>query len=170
VSERRPMAPLPLFCSGGFGNPFGSSCQCTTRAHACGRSAPLHPARPTGPAHPFVSQRPPAKIDPQVPLAVRGASGCNGVRMGQLRMGTQALARSIPAFRRCEPTFGPAERTDGTRAFTGPDAGAFSPPRPHFVRPRVPRAFSRFFEISSCRFEISIRRPEAHFARREAEG
>jgi hypothetical protein len=27
------------------------------------------------------------------------------------------------------------------------------------------RTFSRFFEISCCRFEISIRRPEAHFAR-----
>jgi hypothetical protein len=31
-------------------------------------------------------------------------------------------------------------------------------------------AFTRFFEISCCCFEISIRRPEAHFARREAEG
>jgi len=27
-------------------------------------------------------------------------------------------------------------------------------------------AFSRFFEISCCRFDISIRRPEAHFATR----
>jgi hypothetical protein len=28
-------------------------------------------------------------------------------------------------------------------------------------------AFSRLFEGGSCRFEISIRRPEAHFAWRE---
>jgi hypothetical protein len=33
---------------------------------------PLQPIRPTGPADPFGPQRPPAKIDPQVPLAVRG--------------------------------------------------------------------------------------------------
>src|SRR5262249_7608520 len=31
--------------------------------------APLPPVRPTGPAHSLGSQRPPAKIDPQVPLA-----------------------------------------------------------------------------------------------------
>jgi hypothetical protein len=31
-------------------------------------------------------------------------------------------------------------------------------------------SFTRFFEISCCRFEVSIRRQEAHFVRREAEG
>jgi hypothetical protein len=39
-------------------------------------------------------------------------------------------------------------------------------PRTRFARALVPRAFSRFFGISCRRFEISIRRPEAHFARR----
>jgi hypothetical protein len=34
---------------------------------------------------------------------------------------------------------------------------------------RVPWAFRTSFELRRCRFEVSIRRPEAHFARREAE-
>jgi hypothetical protein len=47
----------------------------------------------------------------------------------------------------------------------GPDIASQSPPRTRFARARVPRAFTRFFAISCRRFEISIRRPEAHFAR-----
>jgi hypothetical protein len=44
-------------------------------------------------------------------------------------MGPKPSREAMPAFGRREPTFGPAERADGTRAFMGPDAGAFSPPR-----------------------------------------
>jgi hypothetical protein len=84
----------------------------------------------------------PRKIDRPVPLATRCALDCNGARRDPLRMGLKPSREAVPVFRRCEPTFGPAERTDATRAFMGPDAGAFSPPRPRFARSRVPPAFS----------------------------
>jgi hypothetical protein len=44
-------------------------------------------------------------------------------------MGPKPSREAMPAFGRREPTFGPAERADGTRAFMGPDGGALCPPR-----------------------------------------
>ncbi len=43
-------------------------------------SAPAAPCRPYGTSRPFGSQRPPAKNDPLVPLAARGALGCDRLR------------------------------------------------------------------------------------------
>jgi hypothetical protein len=57
---------------------------------------------------------------------------------------------------------GPARSRDPT-----PQAKALLVLR--FARARFPRVFSRFFEFSCCRFEISIRRPEAYFAQRRAD-
>jgi hypothetical protein len=44
--------------------------------------APCSPSTyaPHGTSRPFGPQRPPLKIDPQVPLGVRGALACNGLR------------------------------------------------------------------------------------------
>jgi hypothetical protein len=86
----------------------------------------------------------------------------DGTRMGLDKIDpglSEASGKSLTRLRR-----------EGTRCAVKGARSNVQPPRTRFARARVPRAFTRFFEMSCCRFAISIRRPEAHFARREAQG
>jgi hypothetical protein len=126
-------------------------------------NGPLPRCTPYRTSTSFGSQRP-RQDRPPAPLAVRGAAVSKGVRRGPARMGPKPSREAMPAFRRREPTFVPAERADGTRAFMGPDGGALCPPRFTSFASGPAGPLLRFFEISCCHFEISIRRPEAHLA------
>jgi hypothetical protein len=92
--------------------------------------APLHPVRPTGPA-----DKTPRQNRPPVALAARRALACKGGEKGPAK---------DPPFRRCEPTFGPADLTDGNpSARESERTAAVSFPRPRFARSRVLPAFRR---------------------------
>jgi hypothetical protein len=64
---------------------------------------------------PSVPKGPPATIDPRRRRWRQGARWMQWVRRDPLRMGPKPSREAISAFRRREPTFGPAERADGTR-------------------------------------------------------
>jgi hypothetical protein len=100
---------------------------------------------------------------------LKGVLACNAEQGGPLHMGPAAATNRPPTgpkyetiSRRPSRRRDPLDRT--APALWRTQKGAFSSTR--FARVRVPRAFRRFFEISYCRFEISIQRPKAHFARR----
>jgi hypothetical protein len=114
------------------------------------------PSGPKGPVHPpqnaqAAEAHPPTKSTPAVPAAGNRPPWQQGVHW--YAMGERGAYLPAATRRHQQPRYGT------TRA-------SQSRPRTRFARARVARAFGRFFEISCCRFEISIRRPEAHLARR----
>jgi hypothetical protein len=117
------------------------------RSRTLGPLPRCNPIRPTGPAHPFGSQRPPAKIDPQVSLSARGGLGCNGVRRDPSPYGAQALVRSNTRLPQGRTNFWPADRAEGTDVLGSERTAASRSPRPRFARSRVLPAFSRFPRI-----------------------
>jgi hypothetical protein len=73
--------------------------------NAVRKVARLHPIHPTGPAHPFGSQRPPANIDPLVPLAARRNICCAmGGGRGNVRSRSHSL-RSCSGPAAAKPVF-----------------------------------------------------------------
>jgi hypothetical protein len=125
--------------------------------------------RPTGPGRTFGSQT--GKIDLPVPPAARGHWMQWGEKAPAPYMGPRGLGQQrAPACRSTRQVSAPAAREgDPLRC------GASTPQRsvPLALASLVlgsRGAFTRFFEISCCRFQISIRRPEAHFRATQRSG
>jgi hypothetical protein len=107
-----------------------------------------------GTSRPFGPQRCPGKIDAAGPTGNKGRIGAHWAAMGIAPLGAKPRQSRLPAAMRL------------WRAHTA----AISSPRTRFARARSRGPFSHFFELTCCRFEISIRRPEAHFAQRGSIG
>jgi hypothetical protein len=116
----------------------------------------------------------PAKLTPgrrrltarPVPLAARGSVGRIRSKGNRIIWGPWPR-RNRPARPVRRDKFLTRCAQKGPAALWEEHAATFSPPS-RSLRSKLGsrRAFTRLFEVSRCRFEFSIRRPEAHFGRR----